>query len=204
MGGGVVVYIRDNINVTRRFDLEMDNLEAVWLQLKLQGKKVLFGTFYIPPNSNQDIWLKLENTFDLALNDNSVDYIMTTGDFNENQLNSSNSKIKSLLAQFSLNQLIDTPTHFTEHSSSLIDLFMTNNVNYVTYCGVGPPLQDLTRYHCPIIGFLNIPKISKKKLLNVRYGYMIVGIMINLNSTYRMLTGILLFLLIMSMILRQI
>jgi hypothetical protein len=43
----------------------------------------------------------------------------------------SNSKIKSLLAQFSLNQLIDTLTHFNEHSSSLIDLFMTNNVNYV-------------------------------------------------------------------------
>jgi hypothetical protein len=33
--GGVVVYIRDNINVTRRFDLEMDNLEEVWLRLKL-------------------------------------------------------------------------------------------------------------------------------------------------------------------------
>jgi hypothetical protein len=45
--------------------------------------------------------------------------------------------IKSLLAQFSLNQLIDTPTHSTEHPSSLIDLFMTNNVNYVTHCGVG-------------------------------------------------------------------
>jgi hypothetical protein len=45
MGGRVVVYIRDNINVTRRFGLEMDNLEAVWLQLKLQGKKILFGTF---------------------------------------------------------------------------------------------------------------------------------------------------------------
>jgi hypothetical protein len=57
---------------------EMDNLEAVWLQLKLQGKKVLFGTFYIPPNSNQDIGLKLENTFDMALNDNSVYYIMAT------------------------------------------------------------------------------------------------------------------------------
>jgi hypothetical protein len=39
---------------------------------------------------------------------------------------------------------------------------MTNNVNYVTYCRVGPPLQDLTRYNCPIIGFLNIPKISQK------------------------------------------
>ena len=39
---------------------------------------------------------------------------------------------------------------------------MTNNVNYVAYCGVGPSLQDLTRYHCPIIGFFNIPKISQK------------------------------------------
>ena len=46
MGGGVVVYIRDNINVTRRFDLEMDNLEEVWLRLKLYGKKVLFRTFF--------------------------------------------------------------------------------------------------------------------------------------------------------------
>ena len=138
----------------RHFILEMDNLEAVWLQLKLQGKKVLFGTFYIPPNSNQDIWLKLENTFDMALNDNSVYYIMATGDFNENQLNSSNSKIKSLLSQFSLNQIIDTPTHFTEHSSSLIYLFMTNNVN----------LQDLTRYHCPITVFFIIPKIFQKTL----------------------------------------
>jgi hypothetical protein len=31
-----------------------------------------------------------------------------------------------------------------------------------------PPLQDLTRYHCPIIGFLNIPKkfpkTSKRKI----------------------------------------
>jgi hypothetical protein len=66
--------------MTRRFDLEMDNLEAVWLQLKLQGTKVLFGTFYIPPNSNEDIWLKLENTFDMALKDNSVHY---TEDFND-------------------------------------------------------------------------------------------------------------------------
>jgi hypothetical protein len=41
---------------------------------------------------------------------------------------------------------------------------MTNNVNYVTHCGVGPPLQDRTRYHCPIIVFffLNIPNISQK------------------------------------------
>ena len=47
---------------------------------------IMFLHIHIPPNSNQDIWLKLENTFDMALNDNTV-YIMAMGDFNENQLN---------------------------------------------------------------------------------------------------------------------
>ncbi|CAC5355799.1 unnamed protein product [Mytilus coruscus] len=140
----------------------MDNLESVWLELKLHGKKVLFGTFYIPPNCEQYIWVKLENSLDMALNDNHVDYIMITGDFNDNQINCANSKIRPLLTQFSLNQLIDEPTHFTEQPSSLLDLFMTNNVNAVTYCGVRPPLLEQLRYHCPIIGLLNFPKTCHK------------------------------------------
>jgi hypothetical protein len=41
------------------------------------------------------------------------------------------------------------PTNFTEHSSSLIDLILTNDVNFVPYAGVGPPLLDQVRYHCP-------------------------------------------------------
>ena len=70
--------------------------------------------------------------------------------------------IKSLLAQFSLNQLIDTPTHFTEHPSSLIDLFMTNNVNYVTYCGVGRPYKISHAIIVLLLFFFNIPNISQK------------------------------------------
>jgi hypothetical protein len=76
---------------------------------------------------------------------------------------------------------------------------MTNNVNYVTYFRVGPPLQDLARYHYPIIGFLNIPKISQKPSKRKIWLYD-RGDYDTFNSTYRMLTGILLFLLIMSMI----
>ncbi|CAC5385655.1 unnamed protein product [Mytilus coruscus] len=47
-GGGVIVYVRNNIQVNRRTDLEIDNLEAVRLELKFNGKKALLGTFYIP------------------------------------------------------------------------------------------------------------------------------------------------------------
>ncbi|CAC5379801.1 unnamed protein product [Mytilus coruscus] len=152
-GGGVVVYVKNNLVAHRRQEIEMDNLESVWLELKLHGKKSSLWDFLYPPNCEQDIWVKLENSLDMALNDNHVDYIMITGDFNDNQINCANSKIRPLLTQFSLNQLIDEPTHFTEQSSSLLDLFMTNNVNAVTYCGVGPPLLEQLSSILPVIPF---------------------------------------------------
>jgi hypothetical protein len=51
---------------------------------------------------------------------------------------------------------------FTEHSSSLIDLILTNNVNMLIYTGVGPALTDQIRYHYPVIGFINYPKTPTK------------------------------------------
>ncbi|CAC5400500.1 unnamed protein product [Mytilus coruscus] len=152
--GGVVVYVKNNLNVRRRADLEIDELEAIWLELKLQNKKILFGIFYISPNSGHETWVKVETSLDMALNDNK-DNIVVSGDFNENQHNISNSKIKALINQFNLTQMIDEPTHFTENSSLLIDLIMTSNVNDISYCCVGPPLTDQIRYHCPVIGYLN-------------------------------------------------
>jgi hypothetical protein len=38
--------------------------------------------------------------------------------------------------------MIDEQTHFNEHSSSLIDLILTNNVNRLIYTGVGHALTD--------------------------------------------------------------
>jgi hypothetical protein len=53
-------------------------------------------------------------------------------------------------------------THFTEHLSSLIDLILTNDVNFVSYVGVGPPLLDQIHYYCPVIWFVNTPKHVSK------------------------------------------
>jgi hypothetical protein len=56
--------------------------------------------------------------------------------------------MRNISMQYSLQQLVEDPTNFTEHSSSLIDLILTNDVNFVPYAGVGPPLFDQVRYHC--------------------------------------------------------
>ena len=62
-------------------------------------------------------------------------------------------KIQSLSEQFSLCQCISEPTHFTEHSSSLIDILLLTKPNHLILSGVGDPfLQQDVRYHCPIYG----------------------------------------------------
>ena len=54
------------------------------------------------------------------------------GDFNSNTLNPLMSrKIESLCTQFSLHQAINQPTHFTEHSSSLIDILLVSNKDHL-------------------------------------------------------------------------
>ena len=101
MGGGVLVYVRNNINCHLRPDLHVSNVECIWLELRFKTKKYLYGTFYIPPNSNAQVCEDIEQSIDLALTCN-ID-IIVTGDFNVNMLrNTSNDKISSLKNLFSL------------------------------------------------------------------------------------------------------
>ena len=105
----------------------------------------------------------LEDSIHLAV-DTGVDDIILTGDFNLNMLNSQHArKINSLCQQFSLFQSISEPTHFTENSSSLIDLLLVSNKDRIIISGVSDPFlhQDI-RYHCPVFGVFNFSKPKSK------------------------------------------
>ena len=72
-----------------------------------------------------------------------------------------------------LSQIISQPTHFTENSSSLIDLLLVNDNNHVITSGVGDPfLQQDLRYHCPVFGVFNFSKLNGSRMCD-RYGNMI-------------------------------
>ena len=59
-------------------------------------------------------------------------------------------------------QAINQPTHYTEHSSSLLDILLVSNKEHLILSGVGDPfLTQNIRYHCPIYG---ISKFSTAKL----------------------------------------
>lgn len=89
------MYVKDNINVSRRDDLDFDDLEGIWVQIKINGKRSYLEFLY-PPKSTQEIWGKLESSIEMAINDTAIDDVIITGDFNDNQLDYSRTKISSL------------------------------------------------------------------------------------------------------------
>ena len=57
-GDGVIVYVKEHINCIVRPDLQIDNIEYLWIEIKFKNKKDLYGTFYIPPDSeSQWCWI---------------------------------------------------------------------------------------------------------------------------------------------------
>ena len=134
--GGVMIYVKDSVHYTRRNDLEPLNIECIWIEIQLKQTRILFGLFYRPPNSDALYLSAIEDSISLAL-DTQISNIIVTGDFNLNVLNPHTSnKISDICTQFSLYQTITEPTHFTEHSSSLIDVVFTSDNSNILYSGV--------------------------------------------------------------------
>ncbi|MEW8547700.1 MAG: reverse transcriptase domain-containing protein, partial [Candidatus Thiodiazotropha sp.] len=170
--GGVMLYVKEPIYYKRRNDLEPVGIECIWIELTLKHKHVLFGLFYRPPNSESAYFTSIEDSIHLAI-DTGISAIIVTGDFNYNMLSGQlSAKIKNLCEEFSLTQTINQPTHYTENSSSILDIILTNNDNHLILSGVGDPFlsQDI-RYHCPVYGILNFSKPRGKSYLRMTWSY---------------------------------
>ena len=84
----------------------------------------------------------MEDSIHLAI-DTRIDDVIITGDLNLNISNPQSArKIQSQSEQFSLPQCISKPTHFTEHSSSLIDILLLTKPNHLILSGVGDPFYS--------------------------------------------------------------
>jgi len=126
--------------------------------LLVNTRKFLIGGIYRSPNANNHQWTLLEQSFDQAFSQR-VDNVFITGDFNINILKSPTNKITNLITSYNAEQLIDTPTHYTENSTSLIDLMIVKHKQHVLTSFVADPfIPDLVRFHCPIVSVLKVSK----------------------------------------------
>ena len=130
----------------------------------MKCKRILVGIFYKPPNSSPDYFELLKESIDRACNTDIIDIIIT-GDFNCNMAQSIPNKMRELMSEYNLSQLISDDTHFTEHSSSLLDLILVRNKENILMSGVVDPLIQQVRYYCPVMVLLKFtpPRASSFK-----------------------------------------
>ena len=138
-GGGVCMYLRNNINYQIRDDLCDDQLECIVIEIIRPHSRPFFvSTWYKPPNSAQDVFRQFESLVDKVDSEQKDFYLL--GDLNCNMLDGSNnhksSTLTNILDIYGLSQLISEPTRITPTSRTLIDLCITSSPEKISNSGV--------------------------------------------------------------------
>ena len=123
-GGGILIYVRDNILSVELKHLQIQSdFEGISVELNFNNKKWLLLGTYNPSKQNLDRYLSQLN---LILEQHTPIYenIIILGDFN---IEESNTKMKNFMIDFGLRNLIKDKTCYKNPlNPSCIDLILTN------------------------------------------------------------------------------
>ena len=146
-GGGIAVYVRDNLVFKRRIEFECRDLENLWIELCTCYGKLIICTAYRPPGFS-DFWnqfeLNIESVKDVCDDPN----ILILGDLNADFNVPSGQKLRELCQLHNLVIHITEPTRITATTASCLDQIITNIPNCVKGVSVDPPL--CTNDHCTV------------------------------------------------------
>ena len=159
-GGGVCIYVRDDIPYVRATKVESKILEHVSIDMTVKGKKFNLNVLYRPPSrstpeqsAQQEDAKFLENieiTLGKIRSHRSASKIIC-GDMNFGDcyncyggLNgkSLDDKASPIFLEKNFYELVDIPTRKVDNSVSLIDLIFINKTEDVVLTAVTPPISD--------------------------------------------------------------
>ncbi len=150
-GGGVMLYVKEGISAVHKKELENDNIEIMWVELKILNRLIYFGVCYRPPGMSAlevDDFLSDFGQIMDAVMDKNPDMIVCVGDFNDKCMiwdgDHSDSELGLKLYNYvndnNLFQVIDEPTRYTDNCASLLDLILTDSPGYLDDIGTLPPI----------------------------------------------------------------
>ena len=132
-GGGACILISKKLNcqLTETLNVNSDFVEAVFVEILSNNKKVIVGSVYRPPNTNFDAFINFIESELQPMTSNSSE-LYVCGDFNLdllkiNGVDSSSSIFYNTMSSLSLLPVISKPTRITDETGTLIDNIFTNN-----------------------------------------------------------------------------
>jgi hypothetical protein len=150
--GGIMVWAADHINIRRRSDLEINEIEALWLEVKVKNTSYLLCTTYRPPNIMNDFWEGLSMSISTALETGARNLIIV-GDLNADPNSHQWQHLENLCKCFNLKVMINEPTRITKRTRTILDQFLTNIPQLFSVVNVDPPVSY--NDHCTISAHIN-------------------------------------------------
>lgn len=130
IGGGVMLYIKNKYVVSEVTEIKQnDEVESLWVDIRLNRRKIRIGIFYRSPNSNREIDLGIVN----EINRGSVKDAILLGDFNFPNIDwelmegadPCSRMLLDCIRENFLTQLVREPTR----TNQILDLVLTNSLN---------------------------------------------------------------------------
>ena len=133
-----------------------------------QGKNIIVGCVYRPPNQNTALFLeKFNDILSIITKDNKHCYVM--GDFNLDLLQYNHhvptQKFIDSLFSHAFFNLISKPTRLTSYSATLIDNIFTNNLSQNVLNGI--VLNDLSD-HLPVFTYFGNETLTRRREKKIR------------------------------------
>ena len=163
-GGGLIIYLRNNIECSRRKDLGRNIVEAVWLEITLKHNKILLAVTYRPPNEHTVSYHTWLNYMEEAIGSAYVEdkSIIILGDLNIDLLGKHpyQESWLSVIDNYELSQFITNHTRVTPTKKLLLDhIYVSENI-LVKYSGVLPwALSD----HFPVYIVISNSKLADNR-----------------------------------------
>ena len=123
-GGGLLIYVKDNIPAKIVEDHQMSNdIESIFIELNFRRNKwLLMGTYHPPSQCTNYFYSEVGKALDVY--NNTYDNILLLGDFNEKE---SDTNTTNFMENYNLKNLVKEPTCYKNPlNPSCIDLVLTN------------------------------------------------------------------------------
>ena len=123
--GGVLAWVADHIAAKRRLDLELFNVELMWLEIRCSNKKFFLGVVYRAPSSDDLFWEALDENIKY-ITERHTGKLLILGDLNADPPTRHGKLMQHFADSNSLSILVKEPTRLTETSSTILDQCITN------------------------------------------------------------------------------
>jgi len=146
-GGGIAIFIRENIAYKRKVCFDSNFIENLWIEITTVEGKLLMCCTYRPPNF-LDFWSNFDENLELVKSESAVKHIVVLGDLNADFGTSNGNKLLDVCNIHNLCHHVNEPTRITASSSTCLDQVLSNVPNFVSSVHVECPVS--TNDHCTV------------------------------------------------------